>query len=692
MTAQTADTNPILTSENRKNIFVPTNSRELMAMKPGPLKSPYLEAMGTEISNMERNGVYRGRSGYSFVSVRAAERTAATQGATCHTQGQGAPVVAPTSGAAQPGTTVAPGVSGAPPYSLAPVVSTVVPVASTGSGAGGVPGLPPTVVAPAAATSFAVANQALPSHYLPALAGFAPPAGGVTLGQLAAQAQASWATLAAGAMRPAGAPPQAAPAPGAGAAPPPSVPLTGFPQTSPIPSVFPARQAGGGALPIFSSSFRLGDLGYQLPRTGGGEDPIADLPEEWMRAVAHIPGLSQTLPPPTRVSEYLNVHDLLASTASEDLTSILLTGFQLVLYATRTRVVKSEPTDDADDDELDRAAKRLKRQAADAARAVRLSGSLPDIFGSAQKFCTGLAGLHGLLQTAARGLREAHLIPAELKLTYSYALTTRQQELNSLSAKLNVLSAEQWTALRGALQGRFTEAMGMNSGAFSPGLQALLNDASTPPRVPRPNPSTPKTSLGRQDFARARCANSCNTSDPSGNAGCCHTCFAVAASAASAGGQYLIRRHKVFQWLKRQEGLPETVNDVYWKGPAATVAEQEHLTKYCEDNGCPWWPRVVFKAAHLQPNGRGQYQLVPAALKLLGALAYLKTGASVKALWSKRLESVRKEVEALFGEWRARWAVMRRPLRAADPHRILVRVVVVVETFLCSIRLAIRGV
>ncbi|XRB17697.1 retrovirus-related Pol polyprotein [Pseudoscourfieldia marina] len=35
MTAQTADTNPILTSENRKNIFVPTNSRELMAMKPG---------------------------------------------------------------------------------------------------------------------------------------------------------------------------------------------------------------------------------------------------------------------------------------------------------------------------------------------------------------------------------------------------------------------------------------------------------------------------------------------------------------------------------------------------------------------------------------------------------------------------------------------------------------------------------
>ncbi|XRB23551.1 retrovirus-related Pol polyprotein [Pseudoscourfieldia marina] len=54
-----ADTNPILTSENRKNIFVPTNSRELMAMKPGPLKSLYLEAMGTEISNMERNGVYR---------------------------------------------------------------------------------------------------------------------------------------------------------------------------------------------------------------------------------------------------------------------------------------------------------------------------------------------------------------------------------------------------------------------------------------------------------------------------------------------------------------------------------------------------------------------------------------------------------------------------------------------------------
>ena len=74
------------------------------------------------------------------------------------------------------------------------------------------------------------------------------------------------------------------------------------------------------------------------------------------------------------------------------------------------------------------------------------------------------------------------------------------------------------------------------------------------------------------------------------------------------------------------------MNDVYWEGDAATVAEQEHLTKYCEDNGCPWWPRVVFKPAHLQPNGRGQYQLVPPALKLLGALAYLKTGASVRAI------------------------------------------------------------
>ncbi|XRB22413.1 hypothetical protein RI054_31g122650 [Pseudoscourfieldia marina] len=40
---------------------------------------------------------------------------------------------------------------------------------------------------------------------------------------------------------------------------------------------------------------------------------------------------------------------------------------------------------------------------------------------------------------------------------------------------------------------------------------------------------------------------------------------------------------------------------------------------------------------------------------------YKTTTDAAKALWSKRLESVRKEVEALFGEWRARWAVMRRP-------------------------------
>ncbi|XRB22581.1 integrase catalytic domain-containing protein [Pseudoscourfieldia marina] len=40
---QNADENPILTYENRHNIFVPANSSELMKMKPGPLKSLFLE-------------------------------------------------------------------------------------------------------------------------------------------------------------------------------------------------------------------------------------------------------------------------------------------------------------------------------------------------------------------------------------------------------------------------------------------------------------------------------------------------------------------------------------------------------------------------------------------------------------------------------------------------------------------------
>ncbi|XRB12943.1 hypothetical protein RI054_05g27790 [Pseudoscourfieldia marina] len=264
------------------------------------------------------------------------------------------------------------------------------------------------------------------------------------------------------------------------------------------------------------------------------------------------------------------------------------------------------------------------------------------------------------------------------------------------------------------------------------------------------------------------------------------------------------QQHKVFQWLKRQEGLPESVNDVYSEGTTATVAEQEHLTKYREDNGrvraisteygmgyntlntfvanfvvwagdrlndeptrafvpgwefsvedaeevysrlgfpgamgcmdvihVAWnnrpktwliarlhrkegfptialnvvsWPRrsctfigdapgarndkaickICPSVASLRQDKTLQWQLETpgGVLQMTGAYVlvdggyvkyaqlmapYKTTTDAAKALWSKRLESVRKEVEALFGEWRARWAVMRRPLRAADPHTL----------------------
>ncbi|XRB06696.1 gamma-glutamylcyclotransferase [Pycnococcus provasolii] len=52
------DTNPILTYENRDNIFIPANSKELQRMKPGPLKSLFLKAYAVEKGNLESQVVY----------------------------------------------------------------------------------------------------------------------------------------------------------------------------------------------------------------------------------------------------------------------------------------------------------------------------------------------------------------------------------------------------------------------------------------------------------------------------------------------------------------------------------------------------------------------------------------------------------------------------------------------------------
>ncbi|XRB17126.1 gamma-glutamylcyclotransferase [Pseudoscourfieldia marina] len=42
LTAKNCDPNPVMTMENRENIFIPANSRELTQMPDGPLKSLYM--------------------------------------------------------------------------------------------------------------------------------------------------------------------------------------------------------------------------------------------------------------------------------------------------------------------------------------------------------------------------------------------------------------------------------------------------------------------------------------------------------------------------------------------------------------------------------------------------------------------------------------------------------------------------
>lgn len=54
-----ADTNPRLVRENQENIYIPENSRDLFKMKPGPLKSLFMEAFLKELGNYREQNVYR---------------------------------------------------------------------------------------------------------------------------------------------------------------------------------------------------------------------------------------------------------------------------------------------------------------------------------------------------------------------------------------------------------------------------------------------------------------------------------------------------------------------------------------------------------------------------------------------------------------------------------------------------------
>ena len=195
----------------------------------------------------------------------------------------------------------------------------------------------------------------------------------------------------------------------------------------------------------------FGDLARSLASLGNTtQDPIDDLPEEWMKAVALIPGLHQVRPPPSRVAEYVQMHELLARDADE-VTAILLIGFQLVLYSSRVRVLASDREEDPDD-ETARAAKRHRLAATEAARAVRLTGALPDCFNSASKLRQGVTGLHGLLVQASRSLFSATSLADSQKVQFAQALQSRQFELSAMAGKIGSLQPDQWTALRGVLQ------------------------------------------------------------------------------------------------------------------------------------------------------------------------------------------------------------------------------------------------
>ena len=59
MAAADCDPNPILTYENRNNIYIPDNSRDLEKMPDGPLKSLYMTAGFSEAENLRQQKVYR---------------------------------------------------------------------------------------------------------------------------------------------------------------------------------------------------------------------------------------------------------------------------------------------------------------------------------------------------------------------------------------------------------------------------------------------------------------------------------------------------------------------------------------------------------------------------------------------------------------------------------------------------------
>ncbi|XRB11025.1 retrovirus-related Pol polyprotein from transposon [Pseudoscourfieldia marina] len=74
MSIKSADPNPVLKMENRHNIFIPTNSRELQQMPDGPLKSEFISSLATEVNNLHNQNVYKWapiKKGYKPTKSRA---------------------------------------------------------------------------------------------------------------------------------------------------------------------------------------------------------------------------------------------------------------------------------------------------------------------------------------------------------------------------------------------------------------------------------------------------------------------------------------------------------------------------------------------------------------------------------------------------------------------------------------------
>ena len=59
LSAAKSDPNPILNYENRHNIYIPTNSKDLLGMPNGPLKSLFITATHTEVHGMKEQNLFK---------------------------------------------------------------------------------------------------------------------------------------------------------------------------------------------------------------------------------------------------------------------------------------------------------------------------------------------------------------------------------------------------------------------------------------------------------------------------------------------------------------------------------------------------------------------------------------------------------------------------------------------------------